>query len=90
MCLDRPLYRREVERAVDARIVTVLEGRALLAAADLIHECEDEVIGTFHQALLLVASSTTPSRARHLALWTPFDPEAVRRLAKGACLEGRP
>ena len=75
---------------MNARILTLLEGRALLAAADLIYECGDDIYGTFREALLLVASSTTTRRARHLALWTPFDPDAVRRLAKAACREERP
>ena len=55
LCLDRLPYRREVDRAIDARILTVLEGRAVLAAADLIYECGDDIYGTFREALLLVA-----------------------------------
>ena len=82
LCLDRISYQQAVDRSVDARILMAAEGSALLAAADRIYAAEDDIAGSFREALVILASATTPLRARHLARWTPFDPKALRRVAR--------
>ena len=53
------------------------EDHTYVLRVNLLREGRIALYGTFRGALLLVASSTTTRRARHLALWTPFDPGSL-------------
>lgn len=89
LCLDRIQYQQAVDRAVDACILTAAEGSALLAGADLIYAADDDIVRSFREALVIIASATMPCRARYLARWTPFGQRVLRRMARLGCSEAK-